>query len=314
MLNKLVLIDFNQESFDKKYLDKLEKLFKSIEFIANDDPEKIQKVSQAETLLVQMSTRVEKELIDGAPQLKYIGVQATGFSAIDVKHARSKNITVCNLGGYSTEAVSEFFFAALLENVRDLERAKLQAREEDYSFQNFKGLELQGKTLGVIGAGKIGSRIAEIGIGLGMKVIYTSRNNKVDLDKKDASKVELDELLSNSDFISLNLSLNKETEGIISKENLEKLKKGCIFISLSPPPLVDQEAIMEKCNKDEMVFIFDHSDDIDPKLAKRFLDTKNCVVYPPVAFRTEEADQARWEILVENLDKFISGTPQNVVN
>ncbi len=166
-------------------------------------------------------TKIDKGIIDaGGVNLKYIGVLATAFDAIDTKYARSKNITVCNLGGYSTEAVSEFFFAALLEQIRALEQSKQQARQEDYSFDKFMGLELKDKVLGVIGAGKIGKRIAEIGLAFGAKVSYFSRVNKPEIDKLGAQKKELDEILKTSDFIALTLALNEETKGIISKADV----------------------------------------------------------------------------------------------
>jgi D-3-phosphoglycerate dehydrogenase len=92
------------------------------------------------------------------------------------------------------------------------------------------------------------------------------------------------------------------------------LKKGCIFINLAPPPLIDQEAMLARVKSGAVTFIFDHSDDIDHKLAKRFVATKNCIVYPPVAFRTEEANTTKWETFVSNIEKFVNGKPQNVVN
>jgi len=314
MLNKLLLIDFDESAFDKKYLDRLKVLFKIIEFTKSGDALNSQKIQDAEVLLVQISTKIDRQIIDGAPKLKYIGVQATAFNAIDATYAKTKGITVCNLGGYSTEAVSEFFYAALLDYLRELERARQQAEKENLEFLSFSGMELKGKTLGVVGAGKIGGRIAEIGMGFGMKVLYFSRENKVDLDKNGAGKVELDELLSQSDIVSLNLLLNKETEKIISKEKVALLKTGAIFISLAPPLLLDQEAMMEAANNGKVTFIFDHSDDIDNELLKKFLSTKNVIVYPPTAFRTNEAGAARWEILIENVEKFIQGNPQNIVN
>jgi len=314
MLNKLLLIDFDQNSFDKKYLDRLKVLFKAVEFTKSDDPVNSQKIQDAEALLVQMSTRIDKQIIDGAPKLKYVGVQATAFNAIDAAYAKTKGITVCNLGGYSTEAVSEFFYAVLLGYLRELERAKQQAKKENLEFLSFSGMELKDKTLGVVGAGKIGGRIAEIGTGFGMNVLYFSRENKPNLDKNGAKKVELDELLSQSDIVSLNLLLNKETERIISKEKIALLKNGAVFISLAPPLLLDQEAMIEAANNGKVTFIFDHSDDIDNNLLKKLLSAKNVITYPPTAFRTNEAGTARWEILVTNLEKFIKGTPQNVVN
>lgn len=314
MFSKALFIDFKESDIGANYFDRVKKLFESYEFVLRDNPKLTDSLKNTDVIFAKIFTKIDKGVIDATPNLKYIGVLSTAFDAIDAKYARQKNVSVCNLGGYSTEAVSEFFFASLFEQVRELERAKQQARQKDYSFDKFMGLELRGKTLGVVGAGKIGSRIVEIGLGMGMKLIYFARSNKLALDKRRAERKELDEVLSQSDFVSLNLALNKETEGIISKEKVSLLKKGCIFISLAPPLLIDQEAMMEKAGKGDITFIFDHSDDIDPALAKRFLATKNCIVYPPTAFRTEEANTARWETLVSNIENFIAGKPQNVVN
>lgn len=314
MFTKAFFIDFKEGDIEPKYFDRIKKLFKSTEFILRDSPKLTDSLKDTDVIFTKIFTKIDKEVIDAAPNLKFIGVLSTAFDAIDAKYARQKGVTVCNLGGYSTEAVSEFFFASLFEQVRELERAKQQARQEDYSFDKFMGLELKGRTLGVVGAGKIGSRIAEIGLGIGMKVIYFARGNKSALDKRGAKRGELDEVLSQSDFVSLNLVLNKETEGMISKEKVELLKKGCIFISLAPPPLIDQEAMIEKAGKGDITFIFDHSDDISTDMAKKFLGSKNCIVYPPTAFRTEEANTTRWETFVSNIEGFSKGVPQNAVN
>ena len=314
MISKAAFIDFKQEDIKSDYFDRLKKLFSSSEFISRDDPKLLEALKDSEVIFAKMFTKIDKEFIDAAPNLKYIGVLSTAFDAIDVEYARSKNITVCNLGGYSSEAVAEFLFGVLFEHIRELEKAKQQTRQEDYSFDKFMGAELKDKILGVLGAGRIGSRIAEIGLGIGMKVIYFDKENKPEADKLGAKRKELDEILSQSDFISLNLVLNEETKGIINKDKVNLLKENCIFINLAPPDLIDQEAMMEKASKGDITFIFDHSDDIDASLAKRFLETKNCIVYPPIAFRTEEADTTRWETLVSNIESFVEGKPQNVVN
>lgn len=314
MLQKVVLIDFKEGEIEPRYLDRIKKLFSTTKFISRDNPNLLDELKDAEAVFSKISTKIDKKLVDAAPKLKYIGVCSTAFDAIDAPYARSKGISVCNLGGYSSEAVAEFFFAALFEQTRELERAKIQARSGDFSSANFMTLELKNKTLGVVGAGKIGSRVAEIGLGIGMRVIYFSRNNKPDIEKLGAKKESLDSVLTQSDFVSLNLALNKETEGVIDKEKIGILRKGCVFINLAPPKLLDQEAMMERTSKGEITFIFDHSDDIDSALAKRFLDTPNCVVYPPVAFRTKEANVARWETFTSNIENFVNGIPQNVVN
>lgn len=315
MFTKALFIDFKEGDIQPpNYFDRLKKLFRGTKFILSTDPNLKQSLKDTDVIFAKIFTKIDKEVIDVAPNLKYVGVLSTAFDAIDAKYARSKNVTVCNLGGYSTGAVSEFFFASLFEKVRDLEKAKLQARNEDYSFDKFTGVELRNRTLGVVGAGKIGSRIAEIGLGIGMKVIYFSRENKLEIEKLGAQKKDLEQVLSQSDFVSLNLVLNNETEGIINRERINLLKKGSILINLASPKLIDQEAMMEKADKGGITFIFDHSDDIDPALAKRFLATKNCIVYPPVAFRTDEANTARWETFVSNIENFSRGKPANVVN
>ena len=314
MFSKTVFIDFKKGEIEAKYFGRLRKLFNSFEFILRDDPKFLETVKDTEVIFAKISTKIDKEVIDVVPKLKYIGVLSAAFDAIDAKYARSKKIIVCNLGGYSTEAVAEFFFATLFEHIRELERAKQQTRKEDYSLDKFMCTELKDKTLGIIGAGKIGSRTAEIGLGMGMRVIYFSRRKKPEIEKGGARKKRLDDVLSQSDFVSLNLVLNKETEGIIDRNKIKLLKEGCVFINLSPPPLIDQKAMMKRAGKGEITFIFDHSDDIDHKLARKFLRTKNCIIYPPIAFRTEEANITRWETFVSNIENFTKGKPQNVVN
>lgn len=314
MFTKALFIDFKDGDIQPNYFDRIKKIFGETKFILSTDSNLKLSLKDTDVIFAKIFTKIDKEVIDAAPNLKYIGVLSTAFDAIDAKYARSKKVTVCNLGGYSTGAVSEFFFASLFEKVRELEKAKLQARNEDYSFDKFMDMELRNRTLGIVGAGKIGSRIAEIGLGIGMKVIYFSRENKPEIEKHGAQKKDLEQVLSQSDFVSLNLALNNETEGIINRERINLLKKSSIFINLAPPKLIDQEAIMEKADKGDITFIFDHSDDIELALAKRFLATKNCIVYPPVAFRTDEANTARWETFVSNIENFSKGKPANVVN
>ena len=314
MMSKSVFIDHKDGELDPKIFNRISKCFASVDFVMSDDPKKLQKIKDADAFFVKIFTKIDKTIIDAAPKLKYVGVCSTAFDAIDAKYARSKGVSVCNLGAYSAEAVAEFFFAALLEHGRDLEKAKLQARKEDYSFDKFMGLELKRKTLGVIGAGTIGGRIAEIGNGFGMNVLYVTKSRKPKLDKFGAKKTTIEAVAKQSDVISINLVLNKETKGMVSNKIISLMKKGCVVINLAPPPLIDQEAMMKHAGKGDITFIFDHSDDIDPALAKRFLKTKNVIVYPPVAFRTTVANFNRWDTFAGNIEKFVAGKPQNVVN
>lgn len=313
-MSKAVFIDYKKTDLPKDYLARILKLFGNCKFIPRDNPKLVIELNNAEVIFCKISTKVGKDIIDATPKLKYIGVQSTAFDAIDAKYARKKGVDVCNLGGYSTEAVAEFVFASLFEKARELEEAKNRAKKEDYGIGSYLGLELKDKTLGVVGAGKIGSRIAEIGLGIGMNVDYFSRKKKPKIEKLGAKKKSIDKVLTNSDFVALALLFNKQTEGVINKKRINMLKKGCVFINIAPPHLIDQNTMMKKADKGDVVFIFDHSDDIPKSLAKKFLKTKNVVVYPPVAFRTEEANVARFETFTSNIESFLKGKPQNVVN
>lgn len=313
--NKVLLIDFKEDDIPKEFADRLLEMVDSHEYVARDDDGIEGKVKDADALLVKISTKIDKELIDAASNLKLIVVLSTAFDAIDAKHAREKGIDVCNLGGYSTEGVAEFAISVALEHGRELERAKIQARREDFTFDSFMGMELTDKTLGVVGAGNIGSRIAEIGgKGFDMNVLYTSRGNKDKLDDFGTKKVELEELMEKSDVIAIALALNSETENMVSDEMLDKVKKGATIVNIAPMELVDSESILKRTADGQFTFICDHADDLPEDLAKKFVEGDNCIVYPPIAFRTKAADFNRWNTFVENVKGFLDGNTNNLVN
>src|SRR3989344_1007956 len=166
ILSKAVFFDFKEVDVPTEYLGRMKKVVSDITFVSQQDPNLPALLAEAEIIFATFSTKVDREMLEKAPKLKYIDILATAFDGVDVKTAREKNIPVSNLGGYSTEAVAAFFFAALFEAARQLEQAKQQARSEDYSFSKLMGADLTGKTLGILGAGKIGFRTAEIGMGI----------------------------------------------------------------------------------------------------------------------------------------------------
>lgn len=309
-----LFIDISRDRIPEDYMKRIEKLFANVTFTKRDASDLTSVLQDVDAIFSSISTKVDKQLMDVASKLKYIGVFSTAFDAVDVAYTKSKGITVCNLGGYSTEAVAEFAIASIFEATRELERAKDQAHNLDFSFDKFLPWQLQGKTMGVVGAGRIGSRIAELALGIGMKVIYFSRTNKPEIEKLGAQMKTLEEVMSSSDVLAVALALNKETEGMLNADRIGLMKHGSVMVNIAPPKLLDQEAVMARAAKRDITFIFDHSDDIELDLAKRYLATPNCIVYPPVAFRTIEANTARFETLVSNIENFLVGKPQNVVN
>jgi len=314
MFTKALFADIEEKSIPSEYLNRIKKISEKILFSASSDPKFIEEISDTNVLLSNISTKIDKVVIDRASMLKYIGVLATAYDGIDAVYARQKEIPVCNLGGYSTEAVAEFVFATLFEAIRELERAKQQARAGDYSFTSFMGIELKNKVLGVIGAGKIGSRVAEVGLGIGMKVLYASLHEKPELEKRGANKVSIDKLMKLSDVISLNLIQDDQTKGIITKEKIGLMKRGAIFVNTAGAKPIDWDAMKQAVKNGLITLIFHFAHGLDLAVIKEFQQYKNCQFYPGIAFRTAEANIARWETFTSNIEQFVMGKPQNVVN
>jgi len=312
---KMVMLDFTEKTLQPYYWQRIDALCTKRVLLPKDSPRVAKELADADCLAVNFLPPVDKARIDAAPKLKYIGILATGYGRIDTAYAASKDIPVCNVPGYSTEAVAELTFGALLDAVRELERAKSQARAGDYSEATFKGSELKGKRFGVIGLGSIGKRIAEIARdGFQADVCYWSRNRKLGHEHKGIAYEDLDKLLAGSDFISLNLSSNKDTNGIIDKKRLASIRKGAVFVNFSPMELVDMDALDKRLAKKDMTFILDHSDELPPARLKQLSKHKNCIVYPPIGYTTGEATANKQDIFVANLESFLRGKPTNKVN
>ncbi len=258
--------------------------------------------------------RVDKALIDSLPELKYIGLLATGTGTVDLAYAKSKRIVVSNVPGYSTESVAEFVFGLIIEHLRDLERAKQVARKGDYSGDGFSASEIKGKRFGIIGLGRIGQRVGEIALGFGADVVYWSRNRKTDAERKGIRYEDLDKLVLTSDFISLHLLSTKETEGILNGKRIERIKKGAVVINVAPMELVNLPVLGKRLKQGDLTFIFDHPDEMDKKDVERLGQYKNCIVYPPIGYISKEARAAKQDIFVENVENFLKGTPTNKVN
>ncbi|MEK7615632.1 MAG: 2-hydroxyacid dehydrogenase [Patescibacteria group bacterium] len=302
-MKNALLVDIIIE-IPKPYLDRITRRF-SIQRVKSDSPDFNKALAGADAIFCNISTKVSKKVIDAAPKLKYIGTLSTAYDGVDAAYAHKKGIVVCNLGGYSTEAVAEWTIAVLFEHMRELERAKVQARTGDYSFASFVGTELAGKTLGVVGTGKIGSRVAEIGHGIGMKVLYFSRH------RKNAS---LEKLLKASDVISLNVIQNESTDGMIGKKQIGLMKQGVIFINTAGSRPIDWNAMRSVVKSGKVHLLFHNAHGLDPAIIKELSPLKNVEFYPGIAFRTKESMQNMFETFTSNIEQFLKGKPQNVVN
>ncbi len=310
-LQKLVCLGFSGSELDDAYWQELDELtIKRV--LATDETEAI-KDSDTDGLLVKLGAKVNKDLMDKLPHLKYIGMLGTGYAGIDTTYAASKGIAVTNIADYATEGVAEFTFGILLEYLRDIAQARSQAKSGDYS-DDFTGGEIKGKKFGVIGLGNIGRRTAELAEAFGADVSYWSRNRKEDAEKNGIKYCELDELLTQSDIITFNLALNPETEGIINAERIQSIKHHAIFINPSPMELVNFNALLERLKKNDIAFLLDHSDEMEAEQLKALQSLDNVIVYPPIGYLTREARELKQRIYVDNLKNYLQGRFTNKVS
>ncbi|HUV43138.1 MAG TPA: 2-hydroxyacid dehydrogenase [Patescibacteria group bacterium] len=313
---KILVVGIGKGSLTKETWGKIDRLTEKKVLLPADSKDIQKHLSTTDCLLVSLGITVDKKIIDHAPKLKYIGALSTGYGRIDDAYTAKKRIVVCNIPGYSTEAVTEFAFAAILEHLREVERGKNQARKGDYSEATFFGVsEIKGKKFGVIGLGQIGGRIAEIAHdGFGADVRYWSRIRKKKYERKGIKYQEVESLIKECDFLSLNLAYNKDTENFLNSKRIGLIKSGAVVINLAPMELLDIKALEKRLKKGDITFILDHSDELSPAIAKRLSKYKNCILYPPIAYTTKEATAAKQEIFVQNLENFLKGKPTNKVN
>lgn len=307
---KALLINVSEGSIDQEYWDKLRTLVDELVFVPKDDPSTTAQLADTDCLLVGFGVTVSKDMIDAAPNLQYIGVQATAYDKINIEYAASKNISVCNLGGYSTESVAEFVIAVLLETIRGLETGKQRGRDSNYSEDGIAARELKDSQFGVIGLGNIGNRVAELAAGFGANVSYWSRSPK----EVGFTHKELDALVAESDFLSLNPALAPETEHLLNVERIASIKPGAVVINTCPMELVDLDALAERLAKNDITFILDHSDEMSGEDLAKLKPFANCIVYPPMAYITDGARKNKCEAFVGGVEGALSGNLINKVN
>ncbi|VVB59662.1 Glyoxylate reductase [uncultured archaeon] len=311
---KIVTIGISESSLDANYWKTIDSLAEKRISLPKDSPEVKKQLEDADCILAGFGVKIDKNIIDISHELKFIGMLGTGYGNIDADHARTKNIAVTNVPGYAAEAVAELVFGMILENIRELEKAKKKAREGNYSDSGYKSSEIRGKVFGIFGLGRIGSRAAEIASGFGADVRYWSRNRKKELEAKGITYEDADALIPKCDFLSLHFSQTKDTENFLNEKRMQKIKNGAIVINTAPMELVNIDALEKRLKEDNVTFILDHSDEMKEDDLKRLSKYKNCIIYPPIGYITKEARIAKQDIFVKNIENFLKGSPTNRVN
>lgn len=312
---KILLLNYTSKELEKTYWDRVDKLCEEKIILATDNPTLSHQLKNTDCLLVKLGAKIGPEIITQASKLRYIGMLGTGVGGVDLKLAKKKKITVCNINDYATEGVAEFTFGTIIDYIRELERAKQQAKKADYSEATFfTGTEIKGKKFGIIGLGHIGARVAEIAKTLGAIVFYWSRVRKKKYEKLGIKYKYINDLLKSSDIITLNLALNQKTNNFLNKKRVRLIKKGALLVNTSPMELIDLVALAKKLKKKEVSFILDHSDEMTKEQLSLIKNYKNCVIYPPLGYTTQEATALKKGIFVANLENFLKGKPTNKVN
>ena len=281
----------------------------------DSDEESISRIGDAEIVLVN-KTPLPAAVIDACPSIRMIGMLATGYNIVDVDCARRHGIPVCNVPSYSTYAVAQFAIALLMEVCHHVGRHNGLVHEgawtscQDFCLWTTPQIELYGKTLGIIGYGKIGQQTAKIAEALGMKVIAYSRSCKA-----EGNYVDLDTLLHQSDVISLHCPLFPETEKIIRRETIAKMKDGVILINTARGALMEDQDVCDALKAGKIRGVAVDVTAVEPiRKDNPLLGAPNCLITPHMAWTPLETRRRLLEIVRDNVRGFAEGNPQNVVN
>lgn len=280
----------------------------------------IERSKGAEILFTNKTPLGENEF-SSLPEVRYIGVLATGYNVVDIEAARKRNIVVTNIPTYGTDSVSQFVFALLLElchhvkDHSDAVRAGAWTKSRDFCFWSHPLMELAGKTLGIIGFGRIGRQVAEIGRAFGMQIIANDISINGQPQAENLKWAKLPELLAESDIISLHCPLFPETKGLINKDSISRMKKTAFLINTSRGPLINDQDLADALNNGMIAGAGLDVLSVEPPHADNpLLTAKNCLITPHIAWATREARARLMDIATDNLKKFLDGNPVNVVN
>lgn len=291
----------------------------------------------AEAISIFIYSKVDKAVIDNMPNLKFIATRSTGFDHIDIQHCKTKNITVSSVPEYGTHTVAEHTFALILNLTRKIYQSVNQAKVLNFDHHEIRGVDLNGKTVGIIGFGKIGKAVATIAKGFGLHILVHNRTQDLGLSESMGFKyADLETLIKNSDIITLHCALTPETRHIINKENILLFKKGSYLINTSRGGLIDTQALVmglqqgiiegvgldvleeEKPLSEEVAILTSKykSEANIEGLVYDFILINNpkVLITPHNAFNSKEALDRILETTIENIKGFFAGKPGNVIS
>lgn len=285
----------------------------------DDEEEILKRIDDAEIVLTN-KTPLDKNVLSKAPNLKYIGVTATGYNIVDTQAARQLGISVTNIPTYGTDAVAQFTFALLLEITSQVGLHNKLVHEgrwssnPDFTFWAKPLMELKDKTLGLIGFGNIGKKVAEIAHAFSMNVIFYNHRPKSGIPDY-TKQVSLDELYHNADIISLHVPQAPETTEMVCQESITKMKDGVILINTARGGLLNEQDVAQALNAGKIAAAgIDVATKEPIPVESPLLKAKNCYITPHIAWAPHETRDRLLSIVIDNLEAFLDGKEKNVVN
>lgn len=278
-------------------------------------PELIRRAAPADGMLTMLSDRIDSDLIARCTRLRVVANYAVGYDNVDLDAARARGIRVGNTPGVLTDATADLALTLLLGAARRVKEASQNARSgawRTWEPQGFVGADLVGRTIGIVGLGRIGAAVARrCHFGWNMKVLHTSRTAKPTLESElDAERVPLDELLARSDFVSLHAPLTPETDGLIDADALARMKPGAILINTARGGLVDQSALADALRSGRLRAAgLDVTNPEPPDADEELLHLPNCLVLPHIGSATDETRDRMSVMAAENVLAGLTGDP-----
>ena len=317
---KIVFLDWATMSYQSGEFDprQFSVFAEQVDVFPSTGPEEtVSHIGDADVVICN-KVLITKEVLEACPQIRYIGVLATGFNNIDLEAASARGIPVCNAGSYSTDAVAQLVFSFILDHY---ERTALYAMDTKlgrwetaptFSFFPYPTGELRGKTLGIIGYGHIGKRVAEIGAVFGMQPLIATRTAPQNCPYEVTSA---EEVFSRADVLTLHCPLTEQTKHLVCRENLARMKETAILINTSRGGTVCEQDLADALNHDMLAAAYLDVLDKEPMSPDTPLKhAKNCSITPHIGWTPLETRRRLLDITENNLRGWLNGSPQNVVN
>ena len=317
---KIVILDSYTENPGDLSWDGIARLGELTVYDRSAPEDVIRRIGDAEVVFTN-KTPITREVLDACPSIRFISVLATGYNCVDYVYAKEKGIPVTNIPAYGTDSVGQFAIALLLEichhigHHSDTVRAGKWTSSPDFCYWDYPLIELAGKTMGIIGFGRIGQVVGRVAKALGMRVLAFSRSESESGRAIADAYVDLDTLLRESDVVSLHCPLFPETESIINKDTIAKMKDGAILINNSRGQLVVEQDLADALNSGKLAAAGLDVVSVEPIRADNpLLGAKNCIITPHISWAAKEARERIMQMAENNLQAYLDGSPINVVN